>query len=641
MNKKIVSALLVVVMLIGIFTGCSKTTAINKDRFVKACEKLKLTELEIDELDEIEENVEDGFYFVGDEDLIAEKSKIINKVLKLVKLSKVFDSDDIVSIAFAAKCEGYDDLKDLKDPEDAEIDGAFAFQMNFGQKDKAEEFMKGIESLLKQVNIRTKKLTPKEYYVSKNEGYLRLHIDVEKLCQMVLDDDKLMKSLKADYGDEIEDILESLKGDIGLSVEIKGSNVFIFAGTVVNSDDKVYKDFVKAFGLAVDPMTLPMNEDVAEDLTDLIVTYTTYLSKVKDAKKKITPPIVDPGDPDDPDDSDNPGDPGNSGVQGMGKVGISLPTKDLQRWNQDGDAMKKELEALGYTVDLQFASNDTSTQAAQVELMVNSGCQVLIIAAIEPISLNTVLRNAKAKGITVIAYDRLIMDTEDVDYYVTFDNYLVGTIQATYIVEKLDLNNSDGPFNIEITTGDLADGATRFFYQGAMDVLTPYLESGKLNIVSGQKDIDAVATEAWRTDKAQARAENIIGAYYSGGVQIDAWLCSNDSTALGVTNALAATYTGKYPIITGQDCNLPNVKNIINGKQDMSVFKDTRILASQAVLMATKILSGEDAPVNDTTTYNNSKKVVKTFLCAPVFCDRNNYKTVLIDSGYYTADQLM
>ena len=267
MKRKIMSVLLAVVMLIGILTGCSKTTATNKNKFIKSCEKLKLTELDIDELDEIENNVEDGFYFVGDEDLLSGKSKLVDYYLKMLKLSKAFTSDDIVYLAFAAKCAGYEDLKDVKDPEDAEIDGAFVFQMDFGQKGKAEEFMDGVEYTLKKVGIKTKKLTPKEYYVSENEGYLRFHIDLEKLSEIILDDDDTMKSLTKKYGD-VEDILEGLKGDIAVSIEIKGSTILIFAGGAVNSEKKVYKDFVKAFGLAKDPMTLPMNEDIAEILEE-------------------------------------------------------------------------------------------------------------------------------------------------------------------------------------------------------------------------------------------------------------------------------------------------------------------------------------------------------------------------------------
>jgi len=322
------------------------------------------------------------------------------------------------------------------------------------------------------------------------------------------------------------------------------------------------------------------------------------------------------------------------------KVGISLPTKDLQRWNQDGDLLKKGLEENGYEVDLQYAGNAVDVQLAQIEAMVNSGCDVLIVACIDATCLGTALEEAKDAGITVIAYDRLIMDTDAVDYYVTFDNYMVGVIQAEYVVEALDLDSTKGPYYVEFTAGDPSNFSAVLFFNGAMDVLKPYIDSGKVVVASGQVDFDAVATEVWSTDNAQARAENIAAAFYSDGTDIDAWICSNDSTALGVTNGLENYYSGSWPIITGQDCDIINVKNILNGKQAMSVFKDTRTLAEQTVRMVTQILNGEDVDINDTSTYNNGKKVVPAYLCMPVFCDENNYQAVLIDSGYYTEADL-
>ncbi|MEE3350990.1 MAG: multiple monosaccharide ABC transporter substrate-binding protein [Saccharofermentanaceae bacterium] len=322
------------------------------------------------------------------------------------------------------------------------------------------------------------------------------------------------------------------------------------------------------------------------------------------------------------------------------KIGVSMPTKTLQRWNQDGDYMKAELEAAGFEVDLQYGANDVATQLSQIENMINSGCKVLVIAAIEGSSLGSVLDMAEAKGIPVIAYDRLLMDSDTVDYYATFDNYMVGTIQGNYIVDTLDLKNAAGPFNIEITAGDPGDNNAQFFYNGAMDVLKPYIESGKLNVVSGQKDFTEVATSEWSTETAQSRAESILSSFYASGTNLDAWLCSNDSTATGVVNALAANYTGKYPIITGQDCDITNVKNMLADKQAMSVFKDTRTLAKQVVKMVSQIVKNETVDVNDTKTYDNRKKVVPTFLCEPVFADKNNYKEILIDSGYYTEDKL-
>lgn len=322
------------------------------------------------------------------------------------------------------------------------------------------------------------------------------------------------------------------------------------------------------------------------------------------------------------------------------KVGVSMPTKDLQRWNQDGANMQAELEAAGYEVDLQYASNDVQTQVSQVENMIAGGADVLVIAAIEGSSLGEALDMAKAANIPVIAYDRLLMNSDAVSYYATFDNYLVGTTQGQYIVDALDLDNAEGPFNMEITAGDPGDNNAGYFYDGAMDVLNPYIESGKLVVVSGQTSFDETATPTWATETAQSRAENILSSNYADGTQIDVWLCSNDSTALGVENALAANYNGEYPIITGQDCDIENVKNMIAGKQSMSVFKDTRTLASQVVKMVDQILSGETVDVNDTETYDNGVGVVPSYLCAPVFADVNNYEELLIESGYYTEGDL-
>ena len=322
------------------------------------------------------------------------------------------------------------------------------------------------------------------------------------------------------------------------------------------------------------------------------------------------------------------------------KVGVSMPTKDLQRWNQDGENMQKLLEEAGYAVDLQFASNDVQQQLNQVTNMINNGCEVVVIAAIEGSSLGSALDLAKEKGIPVIAYDRLLMESDAVSYYATFDNYMVGTVQGTYVKDTLDLDNAEGPFYMEVTAGDPGDNNANYFYSGAIDVLKPYIDAGKLIVKSGQIEFSDVATPTWKTEVAQTRADSILASFYADGSNIDVWLCSNDSTALGVENALEASYDGEWPIITGQDCDISNVKNMIAGKQSMSVFKDTRTLAAQVVKMVGQILSGEEVDVNDTETYDNNKIVVPSFLCEPVFADVNNYAELLLDSGYYTADQL-
>ena len=322
------------------------------------------------------------------------------------------------------------------------------------------------------------------------------------------------------------------------------------------------------------------------------------------------------------------------------KVGVSMPTKDLQRWNQDGANMEAQLTEAGYEVELQFASNDPATQLNQIKTMIGNGADVLVISAIEGDSLGEALDLAAENEIPVIAYDRLLMNSDAVSYYATFDNYMVGTVQGTYVKETLDLDNAEGPFNIEFTAGDPGDNNAGYFFNGAFDVLKPYIDEGKLVCPSGQLTFEEVATPQWKTETAQSRAENILSSYYADGSNVDVWLCSNDSTALGVETALAANYNGEYPIITGQDCDIENTKNMIAGKQSMSVFKDTRTLASQVVKMVGQILNGEEVDVNDTETYDNGVIVVPSYLCEPVFADANNYKELLIDSGYYTEDQL-
>ena len=330
---------------------------------------------------------------------------------------------------------------------------------------------------------------------------------------------------------------------------------------------------------------------------------------------------------------------------GKGKdnlIGVAMPTKDLQRWVQDGDNMKAQLEAAGYEVDLQYAANDIQTQVSQIQNMIANGCKVLVIASIDGESLGTVLEEAKAANIPVIAYDRLIMKSDAVTYYATFDNWDVGVKQGTYIVEALDLANAPAgtTYNIEYITGDPGDNNINFFFDGAISVLQPYIDSGVLVTPSGQTEKAVVATPGWATDAAQARFENILASYYADGTQLDAVLASNDSTAMGVANALASSYTGKYPVLTGQDCDKPNVKLMIDGKQSMSVFKDTRTLAGKVVEMVDAIMQGKEPPINDTETYDNGTGIIPSYLCEPVAGTVDNYKELLIDSGYYKPEDI-
>ena len=334
-----------------------------------------------------------------------------------------------------------------------------------------------------------------------------------------------------------------------------------------------------------------------------------------------------------------------AGTAQAAKIGVSMPTQSLQRWNQDGSNMKAMLEKSGHEVDLQYAGdNDIPTQVNQIENMIANGDDVIVIASIDGSALTEVLKGAKEKNIPVIAYDRLIMNSDAVSYYATFDNTKVGRLQGQFIADALKLDEAKDPLNIELFTGPTDDNNVNFFWGGAMEILKPYIDSGKLVVKSGQTKKEQCATLNWNLEEAQKRMENLISSvgYGPEDTPLAAVLTQNDALANGVTNALlAAGYDNtNIPVITGQDCDKPAVKNIKRGYQSMSVFKDTRTLASQVVKMVDAIVAGKEVEVNDTTTYNNGTGVIPSFLCEPVAATKDNYKTLLVDSGYYTEDEI-
>ncbi|MGO4109441.1 multiple monosaccharide ABC transporter substrate-binding protein [Paenibacillus sp. YAF4_2] len=327
----------------------------------------------------------------------------------------------------------------------------------------------------------------------------------------------------------------------------------------------------------------------------------------------------------------------------MGKIGISMPTKSSERWVGDGANMKKEFEALGYTVDLQYAEDVIENQVSQIENMITKGVKVLVIAAIDGESLTDVLQKAADADIKVIAYDRLIKNTEHVSYYATFDNFKVGVLQASYLEEKLGLKDGKGPFNIELFAGSPDDNNAYFFFDGAMSVLQPYIDNGKLVVKSGQTKMEQVATLRWDGATAQSRMDNLLSANYASDT-VSAVLSPYDGISIGIISSLKGVGYGTadkpMPIITGQDAELASVKSIIAGEQTSTIFKDTRELAKVAVGMAQAVIEGKDAEVNDTKTYDNGVKVVPSFLLEPVSVDSTNYKQTLVDSGYYSEDEL-
>ncbi|MCA9872346.1 MAG: sugar-binding protein [Anaerolineales bacterium] len=323
-------------------------------------------------------------------------------------------------------------------------------------------------------------------------------------------------------------------------------------------------------------------------------------------------------------------------------IGISMPTKSSQRWIDDGNNMVKYFEEAGFQTDLQYAEDDIPNQLSQIENMITKGVDVLVIAAIDGTTLSDVLQQAADQGILVIAYDRLIRDSANVDYYSTFDNFQVGVIQGSYIVNALGLEDGNGPFNIELFGGSPDDNNAYFFYDGAMSVLQPYIDNGQLVVQSGQEGMDVVSTLRWDGATAQARMDNLLSAYYTDK-KVDAVLSPYDGLSIGIISSLKGVGYGTtdlpMPVVTGQDAEVPSIKSIIAGEQTETVFKDTRELARTTVDMVVAALNGQEVPINDTETYDNGVKVVPSYLLVPVDVDANNWKEVLVDSGYYTADQ--
>jgi len=334
---------------------------------------------------------------------------------------------------------------------------------------------------------------------------------------------------------------------------------------------------------------------------------------------------------------------GQAEAQSKGAIGISMPTKSSARWIDDGNNMVKYFQERGYTPDLQYADDDIPNQLAQIENMITKGVKVLVIAAIDGTTLSGALQQAADRGVKVIAYDRLIRGSKNVDYYATFDNFGVGVLQAQSIESALGLKEGKGPFNIELFGGSPDDNNAFFFYNGAMSVLQPYIDQKKLVVVSGQTGMDKVGTLRWDGAVAQARMDNLLSAYYANK-KVNAVLSPYDGLSIGILSSLKGVGYGSrgvpMPIVSGQDAEIQGMKSILAGELTSTIFKDTRELAKVTVSMVDAMLSGGQVPVNDTKTYENGVKTVPSFLLKPVLVDKTNWKPILIDSGYYKLNQI-
>ncbi|MFT3888470.1 MAG: sugar ABC transporter substrate-binding protein [Arachnia sp.] len=335
-----------------------------------------------------------------------------------------------------------------------------------------------------------------------------------------------------------------------------------------------------------------------------------------------------------------------------GAVGVSMPTQTSERWIADGKAVKEQLEAAGFTVDLQYANDDIPTQSQQIDKMILSDVKVLIIASIDGTALAPQLDAAAAKGIKVVAYDRLIRDSANVDFYVSFDNYKVGVAQGNALLTGLGILDADGketgakgPFNVELFAGSLDDNNAHFFFNGAMSVIQPQIDKGVLKVPSGQTTIEQAATLRWQQATAQERMENLLTANYQGSTKVDGVLSAYDGLSRGIITALQNNgYTGTvgngFPVVTGQDAEIASVKLIQDGIQQSTIFKDTRLLAERAVTVAVDLLGGKQPEANNTEDYDNGVKKVPSYLLDVVTVTKDNIKESLVDTGYWTQQQI-
>ncbi|MDD9206740.1 sugar ABC transporter substrate-binding protein [Georgenia sp. 10Sc9-8] len=340
---------------------------------------------------------------------------------------------------------------------------------------------------------------------------------------------------------------------------------------------------------------------------------------------------------------------GEGGGEAGGLIGIAMPTRSLERWNNDGANLEENLQEMGYETSLQYADNEVDQQITQIQNMLNQDPEVLVVAPIDGTALGPVLQSAADQGVEIIAYDRLINDTEAVDYYATFDNYQVGQLQGDFIVDELGLEDGEGPYNFEPFAGSPDDNNARFFFAGAWDVLLPYVEEGQLVVPSGKapESVDGwtnIGIQGWSSETAQSEMQNRLNSFYAGEEQVDVVLSPNDSLALGIAQAFDAAggYSPgeNWPLITGQDADLANVNNMLAGMQAMTVWKDTRALGDQVATMVDQIVTGEEVDVNDTETYDNGVKVVPAYLLEPEVVTPETVEEKLVESGFYDADEL-
>lgn len=308
-------------------------------------------------------------------------------------------------------------------------------------------------------------------------------------------------------------------------------------------------------------------------------------------------------------------------------IGVALPDKTSENWVLAGDLFKSGLEKAGFKADVQYApaSNTVAEQQNQISAMITNGAKVIVIGAKDGKQLGTQLQQAADAGVKIIAYDRLIENTPNVDYYVAFDNFKVGELQGQALLDGLAARSGHGaPWNIELFSGSPDDANSAVFFNGAMKVLQPKIDDGTLKVVSGQTAIAQTATQGWKAENAQSRMDSLLTANYTSAT-IDGVLSPNDTLARAIITSVKqagkdiSTFT-----VTGQDSEVESVKSIMAGEQYSTINKDTTLLVEQTIKMIGQLQKGETVDVNDTEQYNNGVKVVPAYLLKPVIVTKEN-----------------
>ena len=303
-------------------------------------------------------------------------------------------------------------------------------------------------------------------------------------------------------------------------------------------------------------------------------------------------------------------------------IGVALPQKTSENWVLAEKLFNDGLKGAGYKADVQFANAGVSEQQNQISAMITKGAKVIIVGAIDGSQLGTQLKQAKDSGATVIAYDRLLKNTANVDYYVAYDNFKVGALQGQALLDGMKAKKPAGPYNIELFAGSPDDANAKVFFDGAMSVLQPKIADGTLIVVSGQKTFEQAVTQSWKAENAQKRMDTLLAASYTS-TTLDGVLSPNDTLGRAILTSVKAA--GKpLPIVTGQDSEVESVKSIMAGEQYSTINKDTRKLVEHAIAMVSGLQSGKKPEINDDKSYQNGVKIVPAYLLPPVIVTKAN-----------------